>query len=365
MVCLAYFIFWFALIRLAVSFLNFAGKQNLPKTESSSQVLVSILIPARNEENNLPGLLTALKKQTYANLEFIIYDDLSEDNTWNIAQSFAAKDKRFKAIRGKGLPEGWLGKNHACHQLAENAKGELLLFIDADVVIRDQLVNHTVSHLQRRNLKLLSIFPVQIMQTLPEKIIVPLMNWILVSLLPLYLTRASSWSSFSAANGQFMLFDAATYKKNWYHKKLRKEKVEDIAIFRTMKKTGMKVQTLLGSKQIQCRMYKNTTDAINGFTKNVFEFFGGSKVITILFVLITSLGFIPVFLAFGFTHLLIYFGIVLAIRLNVSLASKQSVWQNLFLAPLQQSGFIAVVIKALLLQSEKKTLWKGRNIDQI
>ncbi|MFP4288558.1 MAG: glycosyltransferase [Bacteroidales bacterium] len=365
MIYLAYFIIYFTALRLLVAVFNMFTKQWLHPGNPTETPLVSVLIPARNEEKKIGNLIEQLQEQMYPNLEILIYDDLSEDGTYQLAQSYAETDSRFLIINGQPLPEGWLGKNHACHQLAKQAKGKYFLFLDADVTIGKNLINQAMAHVQRHNLALLSIFPVQQMRSFSEKITVPLMNWILVSLLPLIFTRISGWSSFSAANGQFMLFEASVYRKHQYHKIHCTNKVEDITIFRYMKKQSLKVHTILGNKQINCRMYETWEDAIKGFSKNVFEFFGGSKIAAILYGLITTFGFIFVVLALPLQFFLLYFSMVVLLRIIIAALSRQNILSNLLLAPLQQIGFLYVILKAYIWQKNKSTQWKGRNIDQI
>lgn len=328
---------------------------------------VSVLIPARNEAMNIGNLLESLSllhpPSDPTICEVIVYDDMSEDSTAAIVNGWCAKDSRFKLLRGSTLPAGWLGKNHACHQLASEAKGQYLLFLDADVGVKKGLIRMALAHIKKHHLALLSIFPQQVMKSIGERITVPLMNWILVSFLPLVLTRASSWPSFAAANGQFMLFDATIYRRHQFHEAVKHHKVEDILIFRMMKQKGMKVQTLLSNGLIWCRMYSGFQDAVHGFSKNVFEFFGGSKVGGLAFALITSFGFIPVWMVWGYPGVLLYFAAALMLRLLVALSSRQSLLYTVILAPLQQLAFLVVISVALYNTFRKKTRWKGRLVD--
>lgn len=384
---LAIFVAGFLCIRLLVALLNLISRPWLKGLKSTATIsafpqsehkikdadskdrkpMVSVLIPARNEAGNIGALLESLSVLHTPNdpisIEVIVYDDLSEDQTASIVDAFCRKDKRFRLIRGKALPDGWLGKNHACHQLALEAKGKYLLFLDADVGIRKGLIEAALAHLQKYNLALLSIFPQQVMRSWGERITVPLMNWILVSLLPLILTRISSWSSFAAANGQFMLFNALTYHQYRFHQSVKQHKVEDIVVFRMMKKMGLKVQTLLSNGMITCRMYSSFSESVRGFSKNVYEFFGGSVAVGLVFALVTTLGFIPVWCAWGLAAALMYLAATLLLRIMVSLSSRQPLAQNILLAPLQQMAFLVVVIVALYNKLRKNTSWKGRLVD--
>ena len=117
----------------------------------------------------------------------IVLDDDSSDSTYAICAEFAAKHPAFRVIKGKELTGQWLGKNYACHQLAKQAKGEYLLFLDADEKISNGLINSAVHRMHFRSLALLSLFTNQQMKTIGEKLTVPLMHYILLNLLPLRL----------------------------------------------------------------------------------------------------------------------------------------------------------------------------------
>lgn len=360
---LAVFCVSFLLLRLLVAIANITARYRTSDKTPDYDALVSVLIPARNEAANIGPLLHQLLTHDHEKLEIIVYDDQSDDDTAKIVSAAAGTDPRVRLIRGSALPSGWLGKSHACHQLGKQAKGDYMLFLDADVRINKGLLRNSLHHLTKHKLSLLSIFPQQQMHSLAEKVSVPLMNWILVSLLPLILTRRSSWQAFSAANGQFMLFDAGIYRQYWFHEQVKKQKAEDIAIARNIKKLGLKTQTLLSNGQIACRMYRGINEAVQGFSKNVFAFFGGSMLPAILFALITSAGFIPVWLAFGWQAMLAFLLGGLILRALIAVASLQPVWQNVFLAAVQQFVFLWVILNAIQNKIKKNNIWKGRNID--
>jgi hypothetical protein len=244
------------------------------------------------------------------------------------------------------------------------ANGEIFLFLDADVQVKNGLIERSVKHLQKYQLHLFSIFPKQIVTSLGEKISVPLMNWILLSLLPLPLIRKSKYESFSAANGQFMMFKAASYKAIKPHEKCKAHKVEDIAIIRLFKQKGLICDTLLGDNYITCRMYNGVGDAIEGFTKNIFEFFGNSILLTLFFAILITIAPFVVYFNLSVWWLIIYITGILSIRFFVSLASKQSVVQNLLLAFPQHIVFLLIIIKGLINKKQKRLIWKGRNIFQ-
>ena len=359
---IAWFILIFTLLQFMIALANLVFLQRFPKKIQNSNQLVSVLIPARNEEKNIGNLLTGLQKQDYTNLEIIVFNDQSTDKTDSIVKEFANSDKHIKLINSAELPTGWLGKNHACFSLAKLATGKFFLFLDADVEIGNNIILQTTHFAEKYKLGLLSMFPKQILKSLGEEITVPNMNFILLSLLPLVLVRKTNFSSIAAANGQFMLFPSDIYQKFQPHEKMKACKVEDIEIARFFKKNKIKVACLTGNSSITCRMYSGFSEAVYGFSKNVIQIFGGSFFIAILFWLVTSLGFIAVLFSFSKLVFLLYLLVFVLTRIFISIASKQSVLRNLkFIVP-QQITMGIFIFQAIINSCKKQYLWKGRNI---
>lgn len=362
MIYIAWFILFFTSIQLLVAAANLIFNQSLANKQLLGNPLVSVLIPARDEENNIGNILNDLQNQQYKNIEIIVFNDQSTDKTEKIVNEMALDDNRIKLITSDGLPEGWLGKNYACHSLSKFANGGWFLFLDADVRVKENIIPQTVSFAQKYKLGLLSIFPKQIMKKWGEYITVPNMNYILLSLLPLVLVRKTRFPSISAANGQFMLFDSASYKKTTPHEKMKSSKVEDIQIARFFKQNNIKVACLTGNKNISCRMYSGFNDAVNGFSKNVIMFFGNLFSLAILFWLITTFGFVIVYLSFPLNIFLGYLFVILLIRIFISIASEQNIFKNLLLIIPQQITLFIFIYKAIVNHFNKQFLWKGRNI---
>lgn len=349
--------------RALVVLINLITRQQLSNGNPTSFPHISVLIPARNEEATLPGILEHLQLQEYPHFEVIVYDDASTDSTASIAEKFAGKNRNFCVISSSdGPPEGWLGKNHACHLLAQNAAGEYLLFLDADVRVERTFLKSIIAHSLKHKLHLFSLFPVQIMKTTGERLLVPHMNRILVSLLPLILTRISRLRSLSAANGQAMLFRADTYRKHWFHKMVRSITVEDIRIFRVMKRLRLKSHTMLSGGQISCRMYTGFNEALNGFSKNIFQFFGSSILLTLLYSLTTILGWVPVLMTQDPAIISIWCFLSLWTIISVSILSRQSAITNLMLSIPQQVALLALIINAFQYKLRGGYRWKGREV---
>ncbi len=355
-----YISFGFLCFQLFNVLINFLFRQAIAKTEIQNNDLISVLIPARNEENNIARLLDALQKLNN-NIEILVCNDHSTDNTEEIISRYQTTDQRIRLIESEVLPKGWLGKNHACYQLAKQASGKYLLFVDADVVISGNIIADAVSYAKKHKLGLLSVFPKQVLLTTGEKKAVPLMNYILLTLLPLIFVRMSPFKSHTAANGQFMLFESKTYFELEPHKQFKNSAVEDIAISKFYKKQKIKIACLIGEERIQCRMYDSYKDALNGFSKNIFMFFGNSPIVAFLFWVFVTLGIVPI-IFYNINLILIYLLGVLLIQFLYAITCKQSIITTIVYFPANMFFMLRVMINALIIKKQKNYLWKGRNI---
>lgn len=363
MIYLASLIIGFACIQCLIAGVN--ASYRLPEKDSSgvaNEPLLSVLIPARNEAANIPLLLQDLHQQHYRRLEILVFDDLSTDGTADIVESMILTDPRIRLIRSAGLPDGWLGKNYACHQLATEAQGEYFLFLDADVRVKGDLIYRALMMAMQQRTALLSMFPAQQMLSIGEWLTVPLMNYILLTLLPLPLVLKSGFPSLAAANGQFMLFSRSSYLSTQPHSLFRDNKVEDISIARYFKVRKLQVVCITSDRTLSCRMYQSADEAVNGFTKNMLSFFGNSVAIAALFWLFTTVGIVAVMFAFSSWITLLFILIQITIRLLVSVGSYQNSLMNILLAISQQWVMGYLMVKALIFKYKKGLTWKGRNI---
>lgn len=349
-------------LRFMIVALNYTTRPTLPKGDVQGNPLVSVLIPARDEEENIGNILNGILQQSYQNIEVIVYNDQSTDETALKVLKFISADKRVHLVQGAEKPEGWLGKNFACHQLALHAKGEFFIYLDADVAISPNLIHNGLAYIQRKKLALLSMFPRQELKSFGELLVVPSMNWILLSMLCLRLVRWSKRRSLSAANGQFMMFERKLYLSNMWHQQVKDRPAEDIAISRLVKRYRLPMATLLGTNDISCRMYGSYAEAINGFTKNVKDFFGGSIAALVVFALFETIGPVIVILGMPFPLALLFFTFSIASRILVSKLSEQSAFSNVILWPLQQAAFLHLVAKAIQYSRSKNLIWKGRKV---
>jgi cellulose synthase/poly-beta-1,6-N-acetylglucosamine synthase-like glycosyltransferase len=362
MLCLAYIACFFVSVQCANALMNLIFRQKLKNGALISDFKVSVLIPARNEADKIGLLLESLSKMRNVTMEILVFDDQSEDETAQIVVNCGKADKRIRLLQSTGLPKGWSGKNHACYQLAQKATGQVYLFLDADVIIEGDVISDAMAHMKRHQLKLLSVFPKQVLKTLGEKLSVPVMNFILLSLLPLIFVRISPFKSHAAANGQFMMFNADKYNQIQPHLIFKNEVVEDIAIAGYYKKQKINVACLTNEKRIKCRMYESYREAVQGFSKNVFMFFGNKPILAFAFWIVVTLGFIPVSIALpGFLGY--YFAVVLFVIIFYALSSRQNLIVSVLFFPVHLIFLLQILINGLRIKQKKQTLWKGRYIN--
>jgi glycosyltransferase involved in cell wall biosynthesis len=352
----------FLVLRVFISLANLLSNPRLRKFETDYDDKVSILVPVRNEEKNIIPLLESLESQDYKNIEVIVLDDKSSDNTKNLVEKFIEKRSNFKLVEGKSLPKEWLGKPWACHQLSEEATGKYFLFIDADVRIRDGAIGNSLRLMKIKYLSLFSLYPNQIMKTSGEKMVVPLINYILLSLLPLRLVFQSHSTAFAAASGQYMMFSAYAYKEFKWHEQVKLKVTEDTEIMRLVKKQLLKGKTYLGSGMVECRMYSGYKDAIEGFSKNLFAGFGynvlaiASYIFFILFAYLFTIPYLtPGIIAF-------HVGMILVMRICISILSNQNVLFNVVCHPIQLISKVYIAFNSVKGYYLGTTEWKGRRI---
>lgn len=360
-------LFWLITISLAiiffVSFYNLITAPIVRKSDIiiKTKPLISVLIPARNEEKNIEICLNYLVAQDYNNSEILVLDDHSTDKTGKIVESYQENHKQIKLINGKDLPEGWLGKNWACHQLANEARGDYFLFLDADVQIAKETISSVLSEMNKSNVKMISVFSTQIIRSFGEWLIVPLMNWLLLAFLPLKLVYSSSNKSFVAANGQFVFWERNTYFDIGGHQAVKDKVVEDMEFARICKSKNIKIKTMLGGDLIFCNMYNGLSDAIKGFSKNFYP--GFSINFFIFFLMITFflvIFFLPVVFVF-FNYLFLFpLLLIIIIRIFVSLISKQNIFYNIILHPLQMLFMFFIGINSVINSKTGNIEWKGR-----
>ncbi len=351
---------------------EFEIEQNAP--------FVSICIPARNEEDVIERCVTNALKQDYPSFEVLVLDDNSTDRTTEILSQLSDIITNLKRIKGEPKPDDWLGKPWACHQLSEEAGGQILIFIDADVWLEPDVLTKTVSRLKYKDA--ITVWPQQELKSFWENMIVPMFNFALFTLLPaIYVERHPRWmpsffipklsDKFIAGCGQFLAFRRSAYDQIGGHKSVKNEVVEDMELARNIKTSGFLFQMFHGVNTVYCRMYNSHSEIWNGFKKNflngftnMFEF----VCMGILHIVVYILPFITLVIGIVENDLVttLLSGVIILIILVQKIAIHKLFKVNLiysFLHPIsvlwfQILGLVSIFNKIFGIKSS----WKGREV---
>lgn len=343
--------------------------RHFPKLQQASPPLnppfLSILIPARNEEAVIARTVRAILMQTVQDFELIILDDQSDDDTQTQIWQTVRSDVRVQVVDGRPLPDGWLGKNWACHQLAQLAKGELLLFFDADVQLAPSALASLLMMQHRTQADLLTIWPTQQTQTWAERLVVPLLGFAILSYLPIWPVHHSRLAPFAAANGQCLLFTQNGYTQCGGHTAVKQNIVEDVALAKRIKQAGLRLWMADGNRLIGCRMYHNWSEVEAGFAKNILAGHGNST----LFLMLSTLFHWLIFL-FPWLWLVAGGGwwAVGLIILGIGLRWTTAVFtlqrpRDALLMPLSILLMTRIAMRSVRWHLSGTTSWKGRVVE--
>lgn len=331
---------------------------------SAFQPAVSLLIPLRNEAHQVTELIQALKRVEYAPLEILLLDDSSTDNTFALLRAEARPS--LQVLSGEPLPEGWVGKSWACHQLAQKATGEILIFCDADVRMSASSVQHTVDWLETSQSGAVTGLPLQVFGSWFEAAVIPfIMHLPIAGLVPLRLLSRLRWSSLVVANGQWFAFTRAAYEASGGHAnaEVKNTVLEDMALGRAVVRAGFSVQPLVATHDLKVRMYDSWKALESGFTKNLYLLCGGTAFATIAVLGLSSLAYgMPFWLAvqenpgagLSVGLLVVFRGVVAGLF--------QTSFQSLLLHPVGAVLYGFLLMRSWAAQSFLKTSWKGRPV---
>lgn len=383
MIYILYFVLCYLIATSAVLIRNryeFKGLNDIKASAKNPLPFVSICIPARNEESVIERCVTSALKQDYPNFEVLVLDDNSTDNTTQILSQLAGIIANLKHLKGTSKPINWLGKPWACHQLSKEAKGEILVFIDADVWLEPNTLINTISNIQNKDA--ITVWPQQKLGSFWENMTVPLVYFALFTLLPAkYVERPPRWmpkflhstfnTKFVAACGQFFAFKRSSYEIINGHEAVKDQVVEDMELAKNLKSNGLKLQMLHGLNSVYCRMYTSHRDIWTGFMKNFLAGFG--NIFEFIFMgIVHFLVFIfPIFtITVGILNdqdqllilSIIVYTIIFIQRTHLSIRFKWNLYFGI-LHPFsvmwfQILGIISVINKIFGI----KSTWKGREV---
>lgn len=354
-------LFWVLMAVYAMFFLNILAnrlytarmaKRN--NTGGNPLPRISVVIPARNEAANLHQLLPSLQRQEYPYFEVLVYDDASEDETWEVIQGYSSK--HLRGIRGKGPASGWLGKPHALFQASKHATGDVLLFLDADACfLHPKALSHLVVQF--------SGLPTQAyLSGLPKLtgaglLLVSLVPFLVTAALPMNLMRFGQFKSLSMLNGQCWMIRREHYEVLQPHEFAKDRILEDVEIGRYLKGQGVMPYLADLKKILSVRMYDDFKDAWRGFRKNFYLVIGGGH--PLLFVILW-IGLTGLFVgAWWASPWFLLAGV--ALKTLVDRFSGFSIGYSL-LAPVSYILLSALLLDSAFSHLTGRVVWKGRRL---
>jgi glycosyltransferase involved in cell wall biosynthesis len=361
---------WFLLIPVLLAFAVAAANAVLwPRLRAAQCVelrLVSVLIPARDEAANIAACLDAVLRQGEIICEVLVYDDHSTDDTAHIVTDYARNDGRVHLIAASPLPPGWCGKNFACDRLAVAASSDWLLFLDADARLKDGAINGLLAEAQVRKITFLSAWPGLVMQSFWERVLMPMLNFVVFTLWPAPLSLTRRDASLGLAHGACILAHRQTYFRVGGHHSVRGEIFEDTQLAKRWRAAGERGFCLDGQDIVRVRMYGSFAEIWHGFQKNFYPAFRRDASFWMFLTFHAWLLIAPMLLlAFGY----VWFALATALgpiitRGVLALRFRQPLWSAL-LHPLSEAILIVLGISSWRrCKSGRGVEWKGRAYQQ-
>jgi hypothetical protein len=268
--------------RKAVRIPKSAGIANANSLESYD---VSVLIPARNEALRIGPLLDSVLASEGISCDLCVLDDESQDGTDAIVEAYSKKHPNIRLLKGTPVPSGWSGKQFACYQLAQQAKHEELVFLDADVALSKDALRRAIMQRRRTRADLLSGFPRQRVITIGEQLLIPLIHVILLCFLPFALMQWTRMTGAAAGCGQFFLTTKRAYKQSGGHGAIRQSLHDGIMLPRAYRMSDLKTDLFDASDLARCRMYTSFAETWSGLMKNANEGFAKMPLLPVMTVL--------------------------------------------------------------------------------
>lgn len=333
---------------------------------STCEVAVSVIVPARNEEDCLGLCLASLSNQSGISFEIIVVNDHSTDGTREVAEQYA----RARVIDANELPAGWVGKNHAVYCGAKVAQGKWLLFTDADTVHRHGSLRHAVHEAQEYRADLLSYSPKQEVHSFWERILMPV---VFAELQRQYPPKkvSSSKSMVAAANGQYLMISRETYDAIGGHEAVKDKILEDVELAKLVKQSGRRIRFRYGRDAVKTRMYRTLAAIWEGWTKNLALLFpfplllAGLRLSELISVIAGLVAFF-VGLQREAEWLMIVGALVsvpLAANFFYRIRKAHFGWINTIISPLGLPIFVILLVRSRLHYMRKQVSWKGRTYD--
>lgn len=337
------------------------------KPTPTERLPLHVLIPARNERDNLPRLIESLANQTCPADSILICDDGSDDGTTEWLETNAQRNG-FQWFRSAPRPEGWIGKNWACHQLGERASEAegWLLFLDADITLHPEFLQVLRAHIASTPAILMTAIPRLIPATIWDGLLLLMVPFSVFTTLPLYFAENGRWRVYGFANGQVIAMPNRIYQAGKPHQAIRGEILEDVALAKWVKQRHGKARIWDARSFMEARMYPDLPSAEAGFAKNAVAICGGVGKASVIGLLLTLIYLIPPILVwFGNTEPL-RLGALTAIAAAIALCSVSGrmaglPWHYGLLYPLSVVLGLRVLARSIQWNRQGKIEWKGRS----
>ena len=351
-----------ALVPAALFLRNLRLYQPLPRSRSLGNAC-SVLIPARNEEANIAAALRSVLQSDGIEMEVIVLDDASTDRTAEIVREIAHTDPRVRLERAQPLPAGWFGKNFACHLLAGFARHPLLFFMDADVrVSRPDSLARLAAFVEQSGAALVSGVPREETRSLMEKLIIPLIHFVLLGFLSLDRMRAGTGPRFAAACGQILAVRRAAYERAGGHAAIAHRIHDAVALARAFRRQRLTTDLFDATDTFHCRMYQSAAEVWHGFAKNAHEGLGSPQLILPTTLLLLGGQVLPICLLATAPSTLALIGTIAAFlpRL-IGVARFRQAILGALLHPLGICALVAIQWFACIRSlRQRPAVWRGR-----
>ena len=350
--------FLLPLILLTIAAVNFVQIRT-PNRSSELAGAVGVLVPMRNEAENVEGLVATLAAQEGL-LHFYLLDDSSEDQTLELLQRFTKADSRFTVIKGAALKDKWIGKTWALQQLYEVSKEDVLVSIDADVRLSNDAINKAVTLMHGARLDFVSPYPRQIARTLGERLIQPLLQWSWLTTVPLRYAENSGQKSMAVANGQFFVVRRSALDSIGGYASVKHAVIDDVFFARELVKNGSSGTVINGSDIAETRMYTSWSQIEAGYGKSLSKAFGSilGALFVVVFLFATSIA--PLVLGLlGNPYGWLGFGAIVGTRVLSAIKSRGNVLDSV-LHPISVIALIYLIVYSYLMRGSIQ--WKGRTV---
>jgi chlorobactene glucosyltransferase len=331
---------------------------------ATRQPLVSVIIPARDEERVIGRTIRAMLAQTYAHIEIIVVNDRSTDATGEILRDI--RDERLLVIDGDEPPAGWLGKTWALHQGSLRADGELLLFVDADVIYAPGAIDAAVARQERTGSDLTALLPHFEMHGVGENAAMPMLPMFCYTFIPTWAINRTRSPALGLGGGTGNLVTRDPYVRGGGHEALKDAVVDDVALARLIRRAGGRTEAVAAFDLVSLRMYRGLAEIVDGFTKNSFTTFGRSYVISALTIAGTLLFHIMPygFAVRGDVVSIAIVALITATRVILFRYLRYPLWSALLLHPVMAAIWGWIFVRSLWLTGvRRQVLWRGRTYD--